>query len=256
MQDSGVPWLPTQPYSCLPRMHPGEKLLMRMVSAGRDLHPFHHHANHALAIARDGRVLSSNPGDPTLPPDLATLDFTVNAVPSQTMDLIFEWTGKNLGWDVYGHAPPAGKGEFLEGRRESALGDVVQGVDAVEGGRHTRLREHADALEEAEADVELGIGHAQGSQLAAQLGREKCCPDGDRLRAARGRRPRHGAVAQVGAPTCRSWSRSRGGGYDVGDPAAADDYGDAEVGGRLDDAEQTSAPLSVVPGQKDGQQPW
>jgi FtsP/CotA-like multicopper oxidase with cupredoxin domain len=103
MQDSGVPWLPTQPYGCLPRMHPGERLLMRMVNAGRDLHPFHHHANHALAIARDGRVLSTDPGDPTVGPDLATLDFTVNSIPGQTMDLVFEWTGKGLGWDVYGH---------------------------------------------------------------------------------------------------------------------------------------------------------
>jgi hypothetical protein len=105
MQDSYVPWLPTQPYSSLPRMHPGEKLLMRVVNAGRDLHPFHHHANHALAIARDGRVLSTDPGDATRAPDLATFDFTVNSVPGQTMDLVFEWTGKGLGWDVYGHAP-------------------------------------------------------------------------------------------------------------------------------------------------------
>jgi FtsP/CotA-like multicopper oxidase with cupredoxin domain len=105
MQDSGVPWLPTQPYGCLPRMHPGERLLMRVVNAGRDLHPFHHHGNHALAIARDGRVLSSDPGDATLLPDLGTPDFTVNSVPGQTMDLIFEWTGKGLNWDVYGHAP-------------------------------------------------------------------------------------------------------------------------------------------------------
>lgn len=105
MQDAGVPWLPTQPYNCLPRMHPGEKLLMRVVDAGRDLHPLHHHGNHALAIARDGRVLSTDPDDPTIPPDLATLDFTVNSVPGQTMDLVFQWTGKGLGWDVYGHAP-------------------------------------------------------------------------------------------------------------------------------------------------------
>jgi len=104
MQDSGVPWLPTQPYGCLPRMHPGERMLMRMVNAGRDLHPFHHHGNHALAIARDGRVLSTDPDDTTRPPDLAFLDFTVDSVPGQTMDLIFEWTGKGLGWDVYGHA--------------------------------------------------------------------------------------------------------------------------------------------------------
>jgi FtsP/CotA-like multicopper oxidase with cupredoxin domain len=107
LQDSYVPWLPTQPYGCLPRMHPGERLLMRVLNAGRVQHPFHHHANHALAIARDGRVLSTNPGDPTLAPDLATLDFTVDSVPGQTMDLVFEWTGRGLGWDVYGHARDA-----------------------------------------------------------------------------------------------------------------------------------------------------
>lgn len=101
LQEAGVFWLPTQPYNALPRMHPGEKLLMRVANAGRDLHPFHHHANHALAIARDGRVLESAPG---AGPDLGTPDFTVRAVPGQTMDLIFEWTGKGLGWDVYGHA--------------------------------------------------------------------------------------------------------------------------------------------------------
>lgn len=103
LQDAGVIWLPTQPYNALPRMHPGEKLLMRVANAGRDLHPFHHHASHALAIARDGRVLESAPG---AGPDLGTPDFTVRSVPGQTMDLIFEWTGKGLGWDVYGHKDP------------------------------------------------------------------------------------------------------------------------------------------------------
>jgi len=115
-----VDWLPTQPYNALPRMHPGERLLMRVINAGRDLHPFHHHGNHALAIARDGRVLSSV-AMPTVPDDATNAaawaayraasvdatspDFTVRSVPGQTMDLIFEWTGKGIGWDVYGHAP-------------------------------------------------------------------------------------------------------------------------------------------------------
>lgn len=102
LQPAGVPWLPTQPYNCLPRMHPGERMLMRVIGAGRDPHPFHHHANHALAIARDGRVISTNPSDPAQGPDLATLDFTVNSMPGETMDLIFTWTGEELGWDVYG----------------------------------------------------------------------------------------------------------------------------------------------------------
>lgn len=104
--DEYVGWLPTQPYNALPRMHPGEKLLMRVINAGRDLHPFHHHGNHATPLARDGRVLSSKPvGDPAYAataPDASSPDFTVRAVPGQTMDLIFEWTGKGIGWDIYG----------------------------------------------------------------------------------------------------------------------------------------------------------
>jgi len=43
MAEAGVDWLPTQPYNVLPRMHPGEKVLMRVISAGREPHPFHHH---------------------------------------------------------------------------------------------------------------------------------------------------------------------------------------------------------------------
>jgi FtsP/CotA-like multicopper oxidase with cupredoxin domain len=100
MLDANVPWLPTQPYNCLPRMHAGEKLLMRVVNAGRDLHPLHTHGNNFTLLARDGRLLESTPG---AGPDLAASDFTLRAVPGQTYDAIFEWTGKNLGWDAYGH---------------------------------------------------------------------------------------------------------------------------------------------------------
>jgi manganese oxidase len=94
-----TPWLATQPYNSLPRMHPGERLLMRVISAGRDLHPFHHHGNNAWVIARDGRLLESGPG---AGPDLAVSDFTIKAVPGSTYDAVFEWTGKGLGWDIYG----------------------------------------------------------------------------------------------------------------------------------------------------------
>jgi len=106
-----VPWLPTQPYSCMPMMHPGEKLLMRVVVAGRDMHPFHHHGNHARTLARDGRLLESFPGAGT---DLSTLDFTIKSIPGQTVDAIFDWTGKGLGWDIYGHGPddPLEPGEY------------------------------------------------------------------------------------------------------------------------------------------------
>jgi hypothetical protein len=97
--DAGIPWLPNQPYNAAPIMHPGEKLLVREINAGRDLHPFHHHGAHMLPLARDGRVMESAPG---AGPDLSSPDFTIRTIPGQTMDLTFEWTGKNLGWDIYG----------------------------------------------------------------------------------------------------------------------------------------------------------
>jgi manganese oxidase len=93
-------WLPNQPYNCSPTMYPGQKVLMRLVGGGRDVHPFHHHGNNSLTIARDGRMLTStnNAG-----PDLAESNFTVAVYPGGTADAIFTWTGKGLGWDVYGH---------------------------------------------------------------------------------------------------------------------------------------------------------
>jgi FtsP/CotA-like multicopper oxidase with cupredoxin domain len=104
-------WLPTQPYNCLPRMHPGERHLLRIITAGRDVHPFHTHGNNMTVIATDGRLLSSGPGAGA---DLAYSDFTVTAVPGQTMDAIFTWNGAGLGWDIYGHDPndPLEPGEY------------------------------------------------------------------------------------------------------------------------------------------------
>ena len=80
-------------------MHPGDKLLMRMVGAGRQLHPFHHHGNHARTIAIDGRVLESAPG---MGPDISTEGFIISTTPCKTQDAICEWTGEGLNWDIYG----------------------------------------------------------------------------------------------------------------------------------------------------------
>jgi len=91
--------LPHQPYNTLPRLHPGEKMLLRMVGAGTDLHPMHHHGNNSWAIARDGRMLGSTPA---LGPNLAFSDYTIKVVPGQTLDALWSWTGAGLGWDVYG----------------------------------------------------------------------------------------------------------------------------------------------------------
>ena len=108
LQPPGVPWFPTQPYNILPRTHPFEKVLIRVVEAGRQLHPMHYHGQDFSVIAADGRLLSTNPaGGPTGPgPDLAWKASTINFTPGQTADLIWEWgPGSDLGWDVYGHAP-------------------------------------------------------------------------------------------------------------------------------------------------------
>jgi FtsP/CotA-like multicopper oxidase with cupredoxin domain len=98
--DSFIPWMPTQPYNSLPRMHPGEKIMLRIVNAGRELHPFHTHGNNTTMVARDGRVLESALG---AGPDLSTSDFTIKTIPGETYDATFEWTGKGMGFDVYGH---------------------------------------------------------------------------------------------------------------------------------------------------------
>ena len=56
LAENYVPWLPTQPYNCQPRMHPGEKVLIRFIGAGRQTHPMHFHGNDFETIAVDGRL--------------------------------------------------------------------------------------------------------------------------------------------------------------------------------------------------------
>lgn len=90
------PIFPSQPYGSLVAMNAGEKVLVRMVGGGRDLHPLHLHGNHARLIARDGRLLKSGT---TI---LSEGTFTVTVGPGQTFDEIFSWTGKDMGWDIFG----------------------------------------------------------------------------------------------------------------------------------------------------------
>ncbi|MDD5011279.1 MAG: multicopper oxidase domain-containing protein [Phycisphaerae bacterium] len=102
MLEPNIPILPNQPYNCMPIMHPGEKILLRFIGGGRDMHPFHLHGNNFTQIAKDGRLLSSAPGRGA---DLAVSDFTLTVAPGETVDTIFTWTGEKLGWDIYGHDP-------------------------------------------------------------------------------------------------------------------------------------------------------
>lgn len=97
-----LPWFPTQPYGALAQTHAGDKTLFRVVQAGADLHPFHTHGNNFTLIAHDGRLLESAPGAGA---DLATSDFTLKAIPGETYDALWSWTGAGLGWDIYGYTP-------------------------------------------------------------------------------------------------------------------------------------------------------
>jgi hypothetical protein len=101
MAEPNIGRLPTQPYNSMPMTHPGDRLLLRLIGGGHDVHPFHPHANHERVIAIDGHLLESGiPG--AAPLDLSHEVFTIQSIPGQTVDSIFRWTGKDLGWDIYG----------------------------------------------------------------------------------------------------------------------------------------------------------
>src|SRR5712664_1528724 len=97
---------PHQPYNGNPHMHPGELTLLRIIGQGRWQHPFHEHGNHVRVLARDGNLLlapAAAGADPTMIPLAGPLMFTTTTTPGQTIDGIFQWTGKGLNWDVFGH---------------------------------------------------------------------------------------------------------------------------------------------------------
>lgn len=104
--DNYAPWLPTQPYGSMTRMQPGQKTLVRTVSIGRDLHPYHLHGSNVRVIAEDGYVLTSDPAPAvgTPQPDLGYSDYTVASVPGQTWDGIYEWSDTGMGWDIFDSA--------------------------------------------------------------------------------------------------------------------------------------------------------
>ena len=102
MDTSYSPGYVHQPYNANPHMHPGEKLLMRIIGQGRWQHPFHFHGNHARVLARDGNLMVSAVDGTSL---AGPLLFTTPTVSGQAQDQIFTWTGKGLNWDVYNHRP-------------------------------------------------------------------------------------------------------------------------------------------------------
>ena len=95
---------PHQPYQALSLAYPHDRVLVRAVNLGHDSHPFHFHGENLRFIARDGRVISSGAtAGGRLIADLGRSDNTLNSAPKQAVDMIWTWTGKDLGWDIYGH---------------------------------------------------------------------------------------------------------------------------------------------------------
>ncbi len=112
MLSDNVSWLPNQPYGAMTMMNAGERVLMRMIGGGRDLHPFHTHGNNFDQIARDGWLLATptdlgtRTAEVGVIPDKSISDFTQTVVPGATHDAIFAWTGRGLGWDIYDGSNP------------------------------------------------------------------------------------------------------------------------------------------------------
>jgi FtsP/CotA-like multicopper oxidase with cupredoxin domain len=108
MDPDYAPNYPHQPYNGNPHMHPGDLTLLRTIGQGRWEHPFHQHGNHVRILARDGNLILSQ-NDKQTPPRLGgRMEFTTDTYPGQSYDGIFYWSGKGLGWDIYGHTPVNG----------------------------------------------------------------------------------------------------------------------------------------------------
>lgn len=111
MGEAFDPALPSQPYNSLVMFHPGEMVLTRFVNMGQDFHPLHTHGNHQRIVAEDGLIVSSA-ADPlnqtqtmATGADLSSEQFTLTMIPGNSFDSIFNWTGKGLGFDPFGHMP-------------------------------------------------------------------------------------------------------------------------------------------------------
>jgi FtsP/CotA-like multicopper oxidase with cupredoxin domain len=105
MDPDYAPNYPNQPYNANPHMHPGELILVRYIGQGHWQHPFHEHGNHVRILGRDGHLLVSQ----TNPALLAgRMEFNTDTTPGQAAEGIFYWSGKGLGWDIFGHTAANG----------------------------------------------------------------------------------------------------------------------------------------------------
>jgi FtsP/CotA-like multicopper oxidase with cupredoxin domain len=105
MDANYAPNYPNQPYNGNPHMHPGELVLLRVIGQGHWQHPYHEHGNHVRILGRDGHLLVSQSNPALL---AGRMEFNTDTTPGQAFDGIFYWSGKGLGWDIFGHTPGNG----------------------------------------------------------------------------------------------------------------------------------------------------
>jgi FtsP/CotA-like multicopper oxidase with cupredoxin domain len=124
---------PYQPYQSLALATPHDEVLVRHVNGGSDAHPFHYHGENWYIVGRDGRLLSTDiaTGGNNATANLGRSDNTINSQPNQAVDLLWTWTGKNLGWDIYGSingrlANPLHEHDCIDGNFDG-FGDVSAG---------------------------------------------------------------------------------------------------------------------------------
>ncbi len=101
---NNIPQLPHQPLTSIIVMQPGKRILLRTLNPDRHQHPLHTHGNNYDQIARDGNLLTTSGGTALGPIN----DNTLSMVSGSTADVIFQWTGKNMGWDIYNSAKAHG----------------------------------------------------------------------------------------------------------------------------------------------------
>jgi FtsP/CotA-like multicopper oxidase with cupredoxin domain len=98
-------WLPDQPYSSLAHIRPYDATnpypaLMRLLSVGPKVYPFHPHGNHARVVGRDGRALEDS-----AQVDMSYEKFSIPLGPGQTWDVTFDWRDVEA-WDASGNPVP------------------------------------------------------------------------------------------------------------------------------------------------------
>jgi FtsP/CotA-like multicopper oxidase with cupredoxin domain len=90
--DNFAPYLPSQPYGALARIHPYDETahpypgLARYVNVGFEEIAFHPHGNNGVVVGRDGNPLESSSGQ-----DLTFEKFAINIGPGQTWDVLVKW---------------------------------------------------------------------------------------------------------------------------------------------------------------------